>query len=72
MVALREQIWVIDEVISISLAACMLDPLLNLFVVEIRHVKPIHYVVKDGPREENRLLLYDTNLVVVPLGVKVA
>ena len=72
MIAEGEPVYIVDEVVGISLAASLVNPLLNLLIIEIGNIESVDDVVNDGARKEHRLLLNDSNLIVVPLWVKVS
>ncbi len=70
-VAKREQVKVMDEVISVSLATGIIHHGFNLFISLILEIQAVANVFADASREENRLLLNNSDVVMVPSWVKV-
>ena len=55
------------EIESIRISAS----LINLLIVHLVFVQPVHDVLSDGPREEGWLLAHDGNLLMVPARVQI-
>lgn len=64
--------FVVDKVVSACLATGIIEHFLQFSGLVGRSVKAIKDVVTDVTREQNRLLLNDCNLLVVPLRVESA
>ena len=59
-----------NKVISVRLSACIIHHRLDLLVCLVFDIEAVGDVITNRAREEDRFLLNDRNLVVVPLRVK--
>jgi len=64
--------FVVNEIVSTCLTTGIVKHLLQFGLLIRGCVKTIKNILANITREENRLLLNDRNLLMVPLGVKSA
>jgi len=70
LIAIREKLCVFEELVGASLFTCFVNPCENLLLGHLLdRVHAVTDVVSDRVGEENRLLLNDSYLVVIPLCV---
>ena len=65
-----EQVFIMNEVVSTCLTACIVQTFLNLFIIEVHVVQAVAYVFTNRARKQNRFLLHDTDLLMIPLWIK--
>jgi len=68
----RKQVLVVDEVVSVGLATSIVHKCFDLIIVHAVQVETVSDVLTDCAREQDWLLLHNSDLIVVPLGVEIA
>lgn len=72
VVAFRENVLILDEVPAVGVLASGLEHFVNGLLRLSFDVNSVHDVVSDGVREQDRLLLHDSNLsLVIPSVISV-
>lgn len=70
IVSLRKHVFVVNEVVGIRHLRCFIKSVNNLLIREVFAVPAVDDIFSDRPGEENRLLLHNTNLLMVPVRLE--